>query len=138
MNPNFTPYETLQEFSGIPITHREADVIACILNGRTSKKSIADFLGIEARTAETHVRNLMKKLRCSSWEKIRDTFGNSNAATPYREHFQYLTHEKNFITLLKKLLIKNTIQTQPLLFLVEDDVSTHKILSLEKLGTISH
>ena len=55
---------------GVTFTQREVDVIACIINGRTSKKNIAAFLSISPKTITTHTRNIMQKLHCASWEFI--------------------------------------------------------------------
>jgi DNA-binding CsgD family transcriptional regulator/GTPase SAR1 family protein len=55
---------------GVTFTQREVDVIACIINGRTSKKNIASFLSISPKTVTTHTRNIMQKLHCTSWEFI--------------------------------------------------------------------
>ncbi len=101
--PNqFNPYEQLENFQEVRLTHREIDVVACLLNGLTSKKSIANFLSIEPRTAETHVRNLTHKLRCSSWEHVRDQISSSSLVSRYRHHFDFLKLQKDFIQALQK------------------------------------
>ena len=47
----------------------EIDVMACIMNGRTSKKSIATTLGINYSTAAALlIRHILSKIQHSSWK----------------------------------------------------------------------
>lgn len=115
-------YKHLELFQEIKLTHREIDVISCILNGRTSKKSMASFLSIEPRTAETHVRNLINKLRCSSWEQVRDRFSESPLAAAYSRHFEFLKIQKQFIELLHKIPNLRTYKKGPILVLYDQNI----------------
>lgn len=53
------------------LTDRELDVLACILNGRSVKKT-ASILKISPKTVETYLRNLMIKAQCTSREELID------------------------------------------------------------------
>ena len=54
-----------------PLTRREQEVAKLIAEGKTNQQ-IADKLTIALRTAETHVQNILKKLRLTRREQIGD------------------------------------------------------------------
>lgn len=76
------------KIQGINFSPRELDVMACIMNGRTSKKAIASTLQINPGTAAAHTRNIMQKLNCSSWEHIRDFIERSGQAEFIQQHLK--------------------------------------------------
>lgn len=78
---------------GITFSSRELDVIACIVTGRTSRKSIASTLNISTTTVATYIRNIMQKLDCSSWESIRNFVENAGAEEELRYYFQKRGHK---------------------------------------------
>ena len=127
------PYEHLETFQGIKLTHREIDVIACILNGRTSKKAMAEFLSIEPRTAETHVRNVIHKLRCSSWEHVRDQVSNSAVAANYHTHFDFLKLQKQFIGLLQKIPTQRSHTKESILILYDQHIKKELLDSIKQI-----
>ena len=63
--------QDLAKINDIKFTRREIDVIAFIVNGRTTKK-IASFLTLSPRTVDNHIYNIMMKLECHSRENIID------------------------------------------------------------------
>lgn len=124
----FNVYNGLENFQEVKLTPREIDVVACLLNGLTSKKSIANFLSIEPRTAETHVRNLIHKLRCSSWEHVRDQFSTASIVLGYRHHFDFLKLQKDFIQKLRK----TQKEEKPLVLMLYDQTIDKQLLEIVK------
>ncbi|MDP3936358.1 MAG: tetratricopeptide repeat protein [Alphaproteobacteria bacterium] len=88
---------------GLTFSPRELDVMACIMNGRTSKKAIAATLQINPGTASTHTRNIMQKLNCSSWEHIRDFIERSGQEDFIQKHLKRVLGRKPFDLLLHQL-----------------------------------
>ena len=68
------------------ITDREMDVLACLLNGRSVKKS-AILLGLSPKTVETYVRNLMLKLQCNSRDQLTDIVTSANLLQAFHQHY---------------------------------------------------
>ncbi len=103
--------ETIQIISGKKFTLREVDIISCIINGRTSKKTIAQTLSISPRTVNTHTRNILLKLECSSWENIREFIEKSDSLLLLRKHYILLLMDLKFEQLLQSLssLIKKPL-----------------------------
>lgn len=88
--------------SGIKFSLREIDVMACIMNGRTSKKSIATTLGINYSTAATHIRHILSKIQHSSWEGIREFVEKSAQKEKIQHHFLTLVRSERFNFLLRE------------------------------------
>lgn len=128
MLDRFNVYNRLESFQEVKLTHREIDIVTCMLNGFTSKKSIGNFLSIEPRTAETHVRNLIHKLRCSSWEHVRDQFSTSSKVVGYRHHFDFLKLQKDFIQELNK----TPKEQKPLILMLYDQQTDKQLLEIIK------
>jgi DNA-binding CsgD family transcriptional regulator len=82
--------------NGVLFTKREFDVIACIINGCTSRKSIANVLSISVGTVATHMVHIRNKLQCSSWEQIRDQTLNTEYMSILRSHFDHYINQKGF------------------------------------------
>ena len=57
----------LATIDGYAFTHREIDVIACLVNARRTSK-IASLLTIATSTVKTHIQNIMMKIGCHSRE----------------------------------------------------------------------
>ncbi len=55
----------LKIINGVRFTHREIDVVSCILSGKLTK-TIAIFLSISPKTVEAHTYNILSKLGVSS------------------------------------------------------------------------
>lgn len=87
--------ESLEKINGISFTPREIDILACLAHGRTAK-AIASFLSIASRTAETHIRNIMRKLECNSQESIRDFIEKSDKCLSIRNHYLTLMLQSEF------------------------------------------
>lgn len=76
----------LEIVNGVSLTRREIDIVACVLNGRTAKKT-ASLLFISPKTVENHIRNIMLKLGFSSQAAIIDWIENSDKFTFIKNHY---------------------------------------------------
>src|ERR1043165_831037 len=97
-------YPKITQINGIKITSKEVDIIACILNGR-STKTIASFLSISPKTVETHLRNIMQKLGCHSRESIINFFENTVYLCQLRHHYLGLRTQLVFNQHLQQIAI---------------------------------
>lgn len=95
---------------GIQFTHREKDVLSCILHYRGNKK-IAQFLSISPKTVEVHARNIMIKLKCNSREGIIDFVESSNKFDCIKKHYETLINETLFERQLEKLKTNENINS---------------------------
>ncbi len=89
----------LTEINGISFTHREMDTIACMLSGRSAKKT-ASFLCISPKTVENHIRNIMLKLRCRSQETIIDIMEKSG---------KFIFIKRYYASLLMQAIFEQTL-----------------------------
>src|SRR5438034_6793800 len=87
--------EHLATINGINFTHREIDVIACLVNGRGTSKTAA-CLFISPRTVITHIRNIMLKLDCNSRESIIDFIEKSPKLSVLRKYYLSLGIHSTF------------------------------------------
>ena len=92
--------KSLSTINGIHFTKREIDVMACLLSGRRTSKT-AQFLSINPRTVETHIRNIMYKLECNTRESIIDFIEAADKVHYLRKCYSLLQLEAIF----KKSLI---------------------------------
>lgn len=92
----------LEKINGIAFTHREIDIIACILAGRAAKK-IASLLSISPKTVENHTRNIMLKLGCRSQESIIDFVEKSKEFLYIKKYYASLLIHMAFELELKKI-----------------------------------
>lgn len=92
----------LRSIGSIGFTQREVDVIACIVNLRSTKK-ISIFLSISPKTVENYIRNIMLKINCNSREQIIDFVEKSNESLKLKKHYYSLVVEKNFLADLRNL-----------------------------------
>lgn len=67
-------------------TSRETDIISCLLNGRSVKRTAA-LLGISPKTVESHIRNVGLKFGLNTQESIIAFFENSDIYTPLKNHY---------------------------------------------------
>lgn len=86
----------------IRFTPREVDVIAFIVNGRTTKK-IASFLSISPKTVDNHIHNIMLKLDCHSRENIIDFIEKMDKFLIMRQHYLFLLIKIAFKVKLKEI-----------------------------------
>ncbi|MDR2781183.1 MAG: helix-turn-helix transcriptional regulator [Holosporaceae bacterium] len=86
--------------SEVEFTNREIDVIACIMNGRSTKSS-ASLLNISPYTVSVHIRNISNKIGCSSQEGIVTFIEKSGKYSDIRNHYVRLMHGDNAKTTLK-------------------------------------
>lgn len=112
---------------GINFSPRELDVMACIMNGRTSKKAIASTLQINPGTAAAHTRNIMQKLNCSSWEHIRDFIERSGQAEFIQQHLKRELARERFDLLLQQLA-DQLIGTEKPVCLIVCEAAESKVL----------
>ncbi|MBN9413113.1 MAG: hypothetical protein J0H12_04235 [Candidatus Paracaedimonas acanthamoebae] len=84
--------ETIKD---IYFTPREIDVISCLIHGRVVK-TIASYLSISAKTVETHIWNIMGKLKCNSQESIRDFIEKTNEISFIRNHYARIRLQTDF------------------------------------------
>lgn len=85
----------METINNTRFTHREIDIIACLLSGRATK-TIASFLSIAPRTVETHTRNIMRKLDCNSQEGVRDFIEKSEYYNNFKDYYLYLLERERF------------------------------------------
>ncbi len=85
----------LTSISGVKLTFREVDIIACIMHNRGEKK-IAHICGIFPTTVSTHTRNIMGKVGCNSKEQIIDFVEKSGTLKIFREYYLSLLIKSNF------------------------------------------
>lgn len=88
---------------GYKLTPREVDVVSCIINSG-KVPSIATLLSISSRTAETHIKNIMLKLKCSSQKDIFNLFAKSEYFKLLNRHYFKLNIRLLFERQLKKYL----------------------------------
>lgn len=114
--PFNTSYRSLRNINGIKFTFREIDVIACIISGRGSTKTIASFLSIEPKTVEVHTRNIRLKLNGPSRENIVNFIEKEGKFSAARQHYLFLFMQQEF---QKKLqIISSLVAKKKLSFLI--------------------
>lgn len=87
--------EHLSLINDLKFTHRETDVLACILHNRGEKK-IASVLSISPRTVSVHVYNVMNKLGCNTKDQIIDFIESSGKLSFFREYYLHLLLRAHF------------------------------------------
>lgn len=95
-------WENFKELNSVKFTLREIDIVACIHHNRGEKK-IAMLLGIMPKTVNTHIYNLMQKLRCNSRDHIIDFFESSGKLEFIQQYYLLILIENNFVKNLKKI-----------------------------------
>lgn len=96
---------------GIHFTHREMDVLACLLYARTTGR-IAALLNVASTTVTTHIKNIMGKLKCSSRESIIDFVERSHDVDIIKMYYVSVVIHSAFKNSLKAC---TKIMRQPLL-----------------------
>lgn len=123
----------LEIVKGIKLTQREIDVIACIMNGRASKK-ISILLDISPRTVETHIRNVMGKLECHSREEIIDFIENSGSYSSFKHYYDLLLAYLSFESNLQKL--SPQLEPRHILIITKDNLEEAEDFCLKQI--VSH
>lgn len=129
-SPDLMSESSLAKIQGLSFTQRELDVMACIMNGRTSKKSISSTLRISLKTATTHTRNIMQKLNCSSWEHIRDVIEQSGQAEFIQQHLKCVLAREQFELLLQQLAERLRGTVTPVCQIVYDLAESEMLLPI--------
>ena len=114
----------LDKINEIEFTHREIDILACIISGRTAKKT-ALLLSISPKTVENHIRNLMLKTNCGTQGCLIDFVEKSEHFSLLKKHYSYLLIESFFKEQLKK--ISAHIKTTPNCLLIYNKNQKSKI-----------
>lgn len=83
---------------------REIDVIACLISGRTAKKT-ASLLCIAPKTVESHIYNIMSKLGCSTRNSIIDFIEKTGKYALIKHHYSNLLSRLLFEESLKKMAL---------------------------------
>lgn len=102
----YTAY--LRTISGLKFTTREIDIISCIAQGK-SLKGVASFLStqtkqISARSVETHILNIRRKIGGSSRESIITFIEKSDKYQYLRQYYVALFIQKEFEQCLQQIL----------------------------------
>lgn len=118
------------KLQGINFSPRELDVMACIMNGRTSKKAIASTLQINPGTAAAHTRNIMQKLNCSSWEHIRDFIEQSGQTEFIQQHLKRVLARECFDLILQQLADQLIGAAKPLCLIVYEAAESEVLLPI--------
>lgn len=95
--------------NGIKFTGREVEIMSCIISGKSSK-SISGLLNISPHTVNTHLRNIMLKLECSSKDHIIKFIESSNHYFTIRDKYLQLNLKRGFYKLLKDISNKITVR----------------------------
>lgn len=106
---NTTPFtremvynEHLKEINEIKFTSREIDIISCIIHSRKEKK-IAEFLSVAPKTVNSHVYNIMNKLRYNNRELVIDFVEKSGKLQYLRQYYCCILVENLFEKTLEKI-----------------------------------
>jgi DNA-binding CsgD family transcriptional regulator len=129
-NVSNDPGSNVIKIQGINFSPRELDVMACIMNGRTSKKAIATTLQINPGTAAAHNRNIMQKLNCSSWEHIRDFIERSGQAEFIKQHLKRVLAREHFDLLLHQIADQLIGTVTPVCQIVYDPAESDVLLPI--------
>lgn len=95
-------YSQLLDINGINFTRREIDVIACILNGRSTKLA-ATLLTVSHKTIDAHIRNILLKLKAQTQRRIVEFIESSDKYLYLKEHYTKLLIHAKFELILKNL-----------------------------------
>lgn len=93
-------FSILEIIGGMKFTSREIDILACILEGRSTKK-IASFLCLSPKTIENYLHNIRLRLECGSREGIRDFLEKSDKVLSLKIHYSFLVFRAEFERRLK-------------------------------------
>lgn len=119
--------------NGIPLTCREMEVIAYILNGRGEKK-IGAILSMDERAVSSHTSNIRRKLGCNSRESIIDFIEKSDkSALIKNEYYQSLNNRSSFEIQLNKIHFPSTSDLEPVCFIVDWKEQSHQGSEAHKL-----
>lgn len=110
-------HSSLNTIKGIAFTQREIDIIACILNGKTTKR-IASLLFLAPKTVENHIRNIRLKLKGEAQENIIDFIENSNKFSLVKKYYSSLMIQTEFELELKKISAMISTHKENLLCLI--------------------
>lgn len=110
----------LENVNGVKFTHREIDIIAYLLSGK-SAKTIATCLSIAPKTIETHMRNIMMKVECNSRDGIIEFIEKSKKLPLFKEHYINLLTNTFFEEQLSKITIELGKESPTCMIIYWDD-----------------
>jgi len=90
------------QITGIEFTKREADIIACILHLKGSKK-IAQILNISPRTIEGHIQNILHKIGVNSQENVKEKIEESSEIHFVKRRYIQIQIKSLFLEKLKQI-----------------------------------
>lgn len=120
---------------GINFTAREIDIIACIVNGR-STKSIALLLNISTRTVSVHISNIAFKIGGNFQEQIARFIEESDCYRLVHDHYIYIISVQNFERTLVEIS-KQQIQVYCNIYVLEEGDSSSKLINDLKLAGVN-
>ncbi|GAB4163777.1 MAG: hypothetical protein Tsb006_3050 [Rickettsiaceae bacterium] len=121
----------LNQIKDIRFTHREIDIIACVLHNRGEKK-IASLLLISPRTVSTHIHNIMLKIGHGSREFIIDFVEKSGKLQLVKQYYLCILGQNSFekkLTEIGKTVNKTKIEYS----IASDELDKDKKLALSQL-----
>lgn len=126
--------QDLAALNEIKFTRREIDVIAFIVNGRSTKK-IASSLTLAPKTIDNHIHNVMLKLDCHSRENIIDFIEKSEMFPIIRRYYLSLLIKKIFKDKLKEIsqLVEKKTSFCMFVFCCQPDKQNSEFLLIERL-----
>ena len=125
----------VKKIRNISFTKREIDVISCVINNRGLKK-VSQILLISPRTVETHIQNILLKIKGSSQEFIRDFVEKSGESSAINNHYNTIKIRGVFESQIKTLFstLKNKSFTGKILIATADSKIDYLIKVLKLTG----
>ena len=90
------------QIKGVKFTEREADIIACIMHLKGSKK-IGQILNISPRTIEGHIQNILHKIGVNSQENVKEKIEESSEIHFVKRRYIQIQIKSLFFEKLKQI-----------------------------------
>ena len=117
---------------GTKFTAREVEVLACVLQGRSAKKT-ASLLSLSPKTIENYHYNIRSKLECNSRENIRDFIELSDQALFLKKYYYFLIFRGEFKQRLKEFASQRLENFScNIRYWENDENSSHVLSEIEK------
>ncbi len=117
--PHISHTEATQRVNAIEFTPREMDILACLLGGRSYKKT-ADLLDIAHKTVGTHIYHIMEKLGCHAREDVIELLKQSPLLPQLNKHYLSLLKESDFTHKLKVIALSVPKSNPPTCLLIDE------------------
>lgn len=102
----FSHYSDAYIINSIRFTARELDILSGLTSGH-GMKAIAALLHISPKTVESHIRNIMLKLQCTSKEQILKFIEQSEFHQQLIEHYRNLYAQNYLDNILQQISRQN-------------------------------